>query len=102
MIDPRSTRAYKLEKENRELKKEIELLKVNCNIGYEELKVAWKYKSRCKKAIEYVNNFDVFKRFSFPLMRRWEEEQVKSSIDYEFKDTLKKDLLNILQGVDEE
>lgn len=27
MIDPRSTRAYKLEKENRELKKEIELLR---------------------------------------------------------------------------
>lgn len=27
MIDPRSTRAYKLEKENRELKKEIERLK---------------------------------------------------------------------------
>ena len=26
MIDPRSTRAYKLEKENRELKKEIERL----------------------------------------------------------------------------
>ena len=58
MIDPRSTRAYKLEKENRELKKEIELLKVNCNIGYEELKVAWKYKSRCKKAIEYIEKLD--------------------------------------------
>lgn len=27
MIDPRSTKAYKLEKENRELKKEIELLR---------------------------------------------------------------------------
>lgn len=27
MIDPRSTRAYKLEKKNRELKKEIELLR---------------------------------------------------------------------------
>ena len=56
------------------------------------------YKSRCEKAVEYINNFSVDKSFSFPLMKRWEENQVKGSIDYEFKTTLYKDLLNILQG----
>lgn len=35
MIDPRSTKAYKLEKENRELKKEIKDLIELCN-KYEE------------------------------------------------------------------
>lgn len=58
------------------------------------------YKARNNKAIEYINNFNVFERFSFPLMKRWEEEQVKGSIDYEFRDTLKKELLSILQGDD--
>ncbi len=53
---------------------------------------------KIEKAKECLNNFNVFERFSFPLMKRWEEEQVKSSIDYEFKDTLKKDLFNIFGG----
>lgn len=39
-----------------QLQQENERLKVNCNIGYEELKVARNYKSRCKKAIEYIEN----------------------------------------------
>lgn len=56
------------------------------------------YKSRCEKAVEYIKNFSVDKSFSFPLMKRWEENQVKASIDYEFNDTLKKDLLKILQN----
>ena len=46
------------------------------------------YKSRIENAIEYINNFSVDKSFNFPLMKRWEESQVKSSIDYEFKTTL--------------
>lgn len=50
------------------------------------------------KAIEYINNYNVFKVFSFPLMKRWEEEQIKSSIDYEFKISLIKDLKDILKG----
>lgn len=56
------------------------------------------YKSKVEKAIEYIDNFSVDKSFSFPLMKRWEENQVKSSIDYEFQTTLYKDLLNILNG----
>lgn len=51
------------------------------------------------KINNYINNYDVFKVFSFPLMKRWEEEQVKSSIDYEFKTSLIKDLKDILKEV---
>lgn len=49
------------------------------------------------KINNYLNNYDVFKVFSFPLMKRWEEEQVKSSIEYEFKTSLIKDLKEILE-----
>ena len=59
---------------------------------------------QCKKQKEvidkinnYIDNYDIFKVFSFPLMKRWEEEQVKSSIDYEFKSSLIKDLKDILK-----
>lgn len=41
-----------------------------------------------------IDNFDVFKQFSFPLMKRWEEEQVKSSIDYEWRKAIKEPFLN--------
>ena len=60
------------------------------------------YENMRKEAIECLNIFSVDKSFSFPLMKRWEENQVKSSIDYEFNDTLKKDLLNILNKVGED
>ena len=53
------------------------------------------------KINNYISNYDVFKVFSFPLMKRWEEEQVKSSIDYEFKTSLIKDLKDILNEVSE-
>ena len=46
---------------------------------------------------KYITNFDVFKVFSFPLMKRWEEEQVKSSIDYEFNQSIKRNVLKIIQ-----
>lgn len=49
------------------------------------------------KINNYIDNYDIFKVFSFPLMKRWEEEQVKSSIDYEFKISLIKDLKEILE-----
>ncbi|MBR4260665.1 MAG: hypothetical protein IKQ33_01760 [Clostridia bacterium] len=49
-----------------------------------------------KEAREKVNNFDVFKEFTFPLMKRWEEEQVKSSIDYEWRKSIKQPILEIL------
>lgn len=59
------------------------------------------YKSRCEKANDFVDNYDVFKEFSFPLMKRDIENQIKSSIDYEFNSTFRKKLKNILNGVDE-
>ncbi len=48
------------------------------------------------KLNNYIDNYDVFKVFSFPLMKKWEENQIKSSIDYEFKTSLIKDLKDIL------
>lgn len=51
------------------------------------------------KINNYIDNYDVFKVFSFPLMKKWEENQVKSSIDYEFKTSLIKDLKDILKEV---
>lgn len=56
------------------------------------------YKSRIYKAIEYIKDYDVFKEFSFPLMKRDEENQVKSSIEYEFNTSIKKELLDILRA----
>jgi|GEM_PF-2839084 len=49
------------------------------------------------KVNNYLDNYDVFKVFSFPLMKKWEEQEVKSSIDYEFKKSLIKDLKEILE-----
>ena len=40
------------------LQQENERLKVNCNLGYEELKVARNYKSRCEKALEYLDKIE--------------------------------------------
>ena len=49
------------------------------------------------KAIEYIEKYNVFKEFYFPLMKRDEENQVKSSIKYEFDTSIKKNLLEILK-----
>ena len=59
-----------------------------------------KQKEVIDKINNYIDNYDIFKVFSFPLMKRWEEEQVKSSIDYEFKTSLIKDLKDILKEVE--
>ena len=75
--------------------------------GYNQCaKLLNKTEQQCKKQKEvidkinnYIDNYDVFKVFSFPLMKRWEEEQIKSSIDYEFKSSLIKDLKDILNEV---
>ena len=56
-----------------------------------------KQKEVLDKLNNYIDNYDVFKVFSFPLMKKWEENQVKSSIDYEFKTSLIKDLKDILK-----
>ena len=66
--------------------------------------INWKEESNKQKEVidrlnNYIDNYDIFKVFSFPLMKRWEEEQVKSSIDYEFKSSLIKDLKDILMEV---
>ena len=50
--------------------------------------------------VEYIKGYDVFKEFSFPLMKKWEENQVKSSIDYQFKESIKKDLLRMLGEIE--
>jgi hypothetical protein len=60
-----------------------------------------KQKEVIDKLNNYIDNYDVFKVFSFPLMKKWEENQVKSSIDYEFKTSLIKDLKDILNEVSE-
>lgn len=60
-----------------------------------------KQKEVIDKLNNYIDNYDVFKVFSFPLMKKWEENQVKSSIDYEFKTSLIKDLKEILNEVSE-
>ncbi len=61
---------------------------------------AQKYKEVIDKIDKYINNYNVFEVFIFPLMKRWEEEQVKSCIDYEFKTSLIKDLKDILKEVE--
>lgn len=63
-----------------------------------DLETIKKQKEVIDKINNYIDNYDIFKVFSFPLMKRWEEEQVKSSIDYEFKTSLIKDLKDILKG----
>lgn len=73
----------------------IEIL--NIDDLYEQCK---KQKEVIDKINNYIDNYDIFKVFSFPLMKRWEEEQVKSSIDYEFKTSLIKDLKDILKEVE--
>ena len=60
-----------------------------------------KQKEVIDKLNNYIDNYDVFKVFIFPLMKKWEENQVKSSIDYEFKTSLIKDLKDILKEVSE-
>lgn len=80
-----------LEKENNELQKAYELIDKSM---YELMK-------QKDDVVEYIKNYDVFKEFSFPLMKKWEENQVKSSIDYQFKESIKKDLLRMLGEIDE-
>ena len=59
-----------------------------------------KYKEVIDKIDKYINDYNVFEVFSFPLMKRWEEQQAKSTIDYEFKKSLIKDLKDILKEVE--
>lgn len=60
------------------------------------------FKGRNEKAIEYVNTHKPSDTISFPLMKKDEENQVKSCFDYEFREIYQKELLEILQGSDKE
>jgi hypothetical protein len=80
---------------------EIEAIEFMLKINEDLEQQCKKQKEVINKIDNYINNYDVFKVFSFPLMKRWEEQQVKSSIDYEFKTSLVKDLKDILKEVSE-
>ena len=82
-----------LQKENQQLKEQLE----NASKNY--TKYIQERDNVLDEIREYINNYDVFKEFSFPLMKRDEENQVKSSIDYEFQTSIKKSLLQILDKV---
>lgn len=51
-----------------------------------------------KEILNKIKNIDIFKEFSFPLMKRWEEQQVLSSIDYQFKTTFIKKINELEKG----
>ena len=90
-------------KANNELVSEIERLKISLS-AQEELTMNEYHKKKqleniIKEVREKINSFDVFKEFTFPLMKREEENQVKSSIDYEWRKSIKEPLLKILDKV---
>ena len=92
-----------LQQENKQLKEELKYtvpIVEHNKIVSKKLKENQKYKEVIDKINNYIDNYDIFKVFSFPLMKRWEEEQVKSSIDYEFKTSLIKDLKDIIKEVE--
>ena len=92
-----TTPVLDLIKENQQLKEQLELYE---NGVIYDSRVD-KLESVLDEIREYIDNYDVFKEFSFPLMKRDEENQVKSSIDYEFQTSIKKSLLQILDKVKE-
>ena len=53
-------------------------------------------KDTIDKVRECIKKFSIDDNFTFPLMKRDVERQVKSSIKYEFDTSIKKDLLSIL------
>ena len=95
MIDKRSTKAYKLEKENRELKKEIERLKKR------EQECIYHYLVQCKYASEmedkYIIANNIINKATEEIKRVldiWENKPNEiATLDLEY-------LLNILQGSD--
>ena len=88
-----------LQQENQIQKEQLKEMQMN-KTDYTEVNILtmlnYKYKSVLDEIREYINNYDIFKEFSFPLMKRDEENQVKSSMDYEFQTSIKKSLLQIL------
>ena len=97
MIDKRSTKAYKLEKENKRLKEEIEVLRSGNDITkiINDNQVFLKYQQDNDKEIERLNNIinkatEEIKR----VLDIWENKPNEiATLDLEY-------LLNILQGSD--
>lgn len=91
MIDKRSTKAYKLEKENRELKKDIERLNKELQLHKEMEKIAMDCQNelteKIEKAIEYIKSFG-------------SDSDRKNYLLY-FNEIINI-VLNILQGADKE
>lgn len=94
-----------LQQENQQLKENIKDLDNQKEMMFKNMQLNQLKVCELAKVLdeirEYINNYDVFKEFSFPLMKRDEENQVKSSIDYEFQTSIKKSLLQILDKVKE-
>ena len=82
-----------LVKDNNKKRKEIERQKeIIRQLDIKNLELT----TTLKEVREKINNFDVFKEFTFPLMKRDVENQVKSSIDYEWRKSIKEPILEIL------
>lgn len=86
-----------LKEKNKKL--ELELRKTALKREHETIHRSNDLEEALEEIKRYIDNFDVFKEFSFPLMKRWEEKQVQSSIDYEFKTSIQKNILDIINKV---
>lgn len=88
-----------LKEKNKKLELELELRKTALKREHEAIHRSNDLEEALEEIKRYIDNFDVFKEFSFPLMKRWEEKQVQSSIDYEFKTSIQKNILDIINKV---
>lgn len=88
-----------LKEKNKKLELELELRKTAQKREHEAIHRVNDLEEALEEIKRYINNFDVFKEFSFPLMKRWEEKQAQSSIDYEFKTSIQKNILDIINKV---
>lgn len=88
-----------LKEKNKKLELELELRKTALKREHEAIHRSNDLEEALEEIKRYINNFDVFKEFSFPLMKKWEEKEVQSSIDYEFKTSIQKNILDITNKV---
>jgi len=88
-----------LKEKNKKLELELELRKTALKREHEAFHRSNDLEEALEEIKRYINNFDVFKEFSFPLMKKWEEKEVQSSIDYEFKTSIQKNILDITNKV---
>lgn len=56
-----------------------------------------KLKAVINKAIEYIENYDAYKEFTFPMVSRATEKQMLASVDFEIRKFIKSRLLKILE-----